>query len=372
MRTLPCLTDMAYELNPDGSYTKTAYNSAYIMLRSWIDSFINESSYPSYATIPKIVIPNEFIGKPSNPSLNIHTYYAIMSLFIQLEAEPKNSSGYTERLQDMNFNKINSYADSSKSLEDYNEETEEFFSRAEYWNVRGHLFDLLTNVNKGTFLSRHERLVDDLCSFLDRENGKYISATYTAIAPETDNEGNIITPPVSKSQIYWDNYQPDTRDRTNTDLLWKINTTLEIIRKDVQDLYYNLIKIVYDYLRLYESITPYMSQGETYISAITKTSIDNSDKSLSEIHKEIQSSGATEELPNQSGFSRYSDMIPITYNFFTKALERRDASKYKNDDDNDVYLRKFYQHEVLKSVDFFNEAVKMRDKVKEFRSRLDI
>lgn len=379
MNTLNCLGDKVYvahtttETEGGETYTTTTYslsgsNSAYNELSSWIASLINEISlegnevsFPSYDRIPKIVVPSSFIGKPSSPSLNLHMYYAIMSLFIQLEAEPHNGE-YTERAEDVNYNLINAYADGTKSFEDYNSSTEEFFKRAEYWNVRGHLYELLPNANDGTFLKRNERLVDDLCSFLDREEAKYISASYKTddYNLNDENDEGSSTRPYSKAEKYWGIHNDDERDRQQ-DLEWKIDETLEVIRKDVQYFYSTLIKFVYDYLRLYEEASKYISSGETFISALQKTSTTKG-KTLSECYERI----------NVAGFQRYSTDLSKAYEYFVRACERRDASKYKNDDENNLYLRKFYQHEVLTDCNFFSRAEEMLEQIKVLRSRLDI
>ena len=369
MNSLECLTDRVYvvttttETDGGETYTTTTYslsgrNSAYNTLSSWLPSLIDETSYPAYDRIPKIVTPSSFIGKPSAPSLNLHMYYAIMSLFIQLEAEPYNGE-YTERAEDVNHNLINAYADGTKSFEDFNPSTEEFFKRAEYWNIRGHLYELLPNVNDGTFIKRNEHLIDDLCSFLDNEEQKYQSATYTT-DDYNSNDENAATRPYSKAEKYWGEHDADRRDRQK-DIEWKINETLEVIRQDVQYFYYTLIKFVYDYLRLYEEASRYISSGETFISALQKTSVSK-DKTLSECYERI----------NVRGFQRYSSELSKAYEYFVKACERRDASKYKNDDENNLYLRKFYQYEVLKDCNFFSRAEQLLEQIKVLRQRLDI
>lgn len=366
MNTLNCLNDKVYVAHTSEdeetgttvtTYSLSGRNSAYNKLSSWMSSLINETSFPTYDKIPKIVVPSSFIGKPSNPSLNLHMYYAIMSLFIQLEAEPYNGE-YTERAEDVNYNLINAYADGTKSFEDYNSSTEEFFKRAEYWNIRGHLYELLPNANDGTFLKRNENLVDDLCLFLDREETKYMSARYKT-DDYNSNDENPSTP-YSKAEKYWGVHNDDKRDRQQ-DLEWKIDETLEVIRKDVQHFYSTLIKFVYDYLRLYEEASRYISSGETFISALQKTSTTKG-KTLSECYERI----------NVVGFQRYSTDLSKAYEYFVRACERRDASKYKNDDENNLYLRKFYQHEVLRDCNFFSRAEEMLEQIKVLRNRLDI
>ena len=365
LTSLNCLKDKVYVVetseDTDGAiittYSLSGSNSAYTLLNSWCSSFINETSYPEYDRIPKIVIPNANIGKPSSPSLNLHMYYAIMSLFIQLEAEPFNGE-YTEREEDVNYNLINAYADGTKSFEDYNSFTEEFFKRAEYWNIRGHLFEILENAHEGTFIKRLDRLVDNLCSFLDNEEIKYNSAEFTTDDYNSNDEN--ATRPYSKAEKYWSYHNADKRNRMN-DLNWKIDNTIELIRQDVQTFYYTLIKLVYDYLRLYEEASRYISSGETFISALQKTSTEPN-KSLGDVYAKI----------NVNGFSRYSSELSTVYNYFTKALEARDRSKYKDDDENNIYLRKYYQYEVLKDCRFFERSVTLLNQVQALRTSLDI
>lgn len=533
LNNLKCLTDKVYvshtsedeEGNEVTTYTLSGRNLAYNELSPWLPSLINETGYPAYDIIPQIIEPDSFIGKPSVPSLNLHMYYAIMSLFIQLEAAPKNGeyavkasnyksrstiastradesnelanyyserideyaklakdyttesncfleksidfflqgqecranidlytsyiksglnsngveltkdekieyenliatntekelyynlksdeymllaehsaikaeecvnqsveyttleeerlkvskeysefsvtytelaqdfeerSGFTERTEDVNYNLINAYADGTKSFEDYNPLTEEFFKRAEYWNIRGHLYEILEKAHEGTFIKRHESLVDALCSFLDNEELKYNSAKFVTDDYNSNNENS--PRPYSKAEKYWGSHSQDTRKRLN-DLTGKIDNTIEVIRQDVQFFYYTLIKLVYDYLRLYEEVAQYIS-GETFISALQKTSTEPN-KSLGDVYAKI----------NVNGFRRYSSDLSKVYGYFTKAIKARDESKYKDDDENNIYLRKYYQYEVLKDCRFFERSEDLLKQVQALRANLDI
>ena len=54
--------------------------------------------------------------------------------------------------EDMNFNLLNSYAAASQSFQKYNQDTEEFEDRPEYWFTRGCWYDMLPMCTKGEYL----------------------------------------------------------------------------------------------------------------------------------------------------------------------------------------------------------------------------
>lgn len=491
---LTCLKDLIYEEviteDEEGGttieYTLTGRNVAYNTINKWMNTLINENSYPSYDVIPRIITPSSI--DTSTTSLNLYMYYTIMSLFIQLEAEPlsgeaaqksiaykrdsenfinqsaecvnqseskraeaedkrklaeskrksseskrtsadskrdaANSSsteeqanalnkeankldkeadkleeeadkldreaisliseanvlttksemcksnaqlydekakdyeekaGFTERAEDVNYNLINGYADSSKSYEDYKPSTQTFYKRAEYWNVRGHLYELLVGANDGDFIERSRYLVEKLCSFLDKEELLYKASPLKSDEYSSDDsdDGQTVSRPLTKAEKYW-NQRIDV-------LRTEINNTLQVIWNDVSYFHTTLVTLVYNYLRLYESTMEYISKGETFISALQKTSTEPN-KSLGQSFDKI---GAR-------GFQRYSEGLSKAYDYFVKARQRRDSSKYKDDDDNNIYLRKYYQHEVLTDCNFFTKSEEFLNKVKELRSKLDI
>jgi hypothetical protein len=480
LNRLTCLKDLIYEEvvseDEDGAttteYTLTGKNVAYTAISEWLPILINESSYPPYDVIPRIITPSSI--DTSTTSLNLYMYYTIMSLFIQLEAEPlsgeaaqksiaykrdsetfinqsvecvnqseskradaesnrtkaeskraaakksnteeqanklnkeadeldkkayeldkeadeldresilliseanvlttksemcksnaqlyeekakdyEEKAGFTERAEDVNYNLINGYADSSKSYEDYKSSTQEFYKRAEYWNVRGHLYELLVGANDGDFIERSRYLVEKLCSFLDKEELLYKASTLKSdvYTPNSNDSGGTVSRPETKVEKYW---------KTRIDALrTEINNTLQVIWNDVSYFHTTLVPLVYNYLRLYESTMEYISKGETFISALQKTSTEPN-KSL----------GQSFDKVGARGFQRYSEGLSRAYDYFVKARQRRDSSKYKDNDDNNIYLRKYYQHEVLTACNFFSKSEEFLNKVKDLRSRLDI
>ena len=361
---LTCLKDLIYETiiveNEDDDtttveYTLTGRNDAYKLITKWMNILINESSFPAYDKIPLIKTPSSI--NTTSTSLNLYTYYTIMSLFIQLEAQPWNGE-YTERAEDVNYNLINGYADASKSFEDYNSLTQEFYKRAEYWNVRGHLYEMLAGANEGDFIERRRHLAEQLCNFLDKEEKLYKASplqsdSFSKSNNDDDDEGSTTSRPITKAEKYW-------AERLGV-LSEEINKTLQLIWNDVSDFHTTLVPLVYRYLRLYENATEYISKGDTFISALQKTSTQPN-KSLGESFDRV----------GVNGFKKYSSGLSKAYEYFVKAKQRRDKSKYKDDDDNNLYLRKYYQHEVLTDHDFFSKAVEFLNTVTALRNRLDI
>ena len=359
LNRLTCLKDLIYEtvtfVDEEGmtitEYTLTGRNDAYKAINKWLPILINESSYPAYDRIPLITTPTSI---NTSVSLNLYMYYTIMSLFIQLEAQPWNGE-YTERAEDVNYNLINGYADSSKSYEDYKSSTQEFYKRAEYWNVRGHLYELLVGANDGDFIERNRYLVEKLCSFLDNEENLYKSSPLKSdvYSSNDSDDGQTSSRPLTKAEKYWN----ERIDALNTE----INNSLQVIWNDVSYFHTTLVTLVYNYLRLYESTMEYILKGETFISALQKTSTEPN-KSL----------GQSFDKVGVKGFKRYSEGLSKAYDYFVKARQKRDVSKYKDDDDNNIYLRKYYQHEVLTDCNFFTKSEEFLNKVKELRSKLDI
>ena len=359
LNRLTCLKDLIYEevVTEDNEgmttteYTLTGRNVAYNTINRWLPILINESSYPAYDRIPLITTPTSI---STSVSLNLYMYYTIMSLFIQLEAQPWNGE-YTERADEVNYNLINGYADASKSYEDYKSSTQEFYKRAEYWNVRGHLYELLVGANDGDFIERSRYLVEKLCSFLDNEELLYKSSPLKSdvYSSNSNDSGGTSSRPLTKAEKYW-NQRIDI-------LRTEINKSLQVIWNDVSYFHTTLVTLVYNYLRLYESTMEYISKGETFISALQKTSTEPN-KSL----------GQSFDKVGVRGFQRYSEGLSTAYDYFVKALQRRASSKYKDNDDNNIYLRKYYQHEVLTACNFFSKSEEFLNTVKHLRSRLDI
>ena len=366
LNRLTCLKDLIYEINTDEfgntiGYSLTGTNAAYNAINIWLPILINESSYPAYDVIPRFITPSSM--DTSSTSLNLYIYYTIMSLFIQLEAKPYDTprsnypivmyEDYTERAEDVNYNLINGYADASKSYEDYKSSTQEFYKRAEYWYVRGHLYELLVGANNGDFLERNRYLVEKLCAFLDNEEGLYKASPLKSDVLQSNEDDLPMTRPLTKAEKYWNERIDALRN--------EINKSLQIIWNDVSYFHTTLVTFVYNYLRLYESTTEYISKGETFISALQKTSTEPN-KSL----------GVSFDKVNVTGLKRYSEGLSKAYEYFVKARQRRDASKYKDDDDNNTYLRKYYQHEVLTDCNFFSKSVEFLNNIKSFRYKLDI
>ena len=210
----------------------------------------------------------------------------------------------------------------------------------------------MVRANEGTFIERRRTLVEQLCQFLDREEIRYKESPLKSDVLQSNDEGTQERP-LTKAEKYWN-------ERINV-LETEINKSLQILYDDVSYFHTTLVSLVYKYLRLYESTTEFISKGETFISAIQKTST-HPNKSLGESFDKI----------GIMGFKRYSEGLSKAYEYFEKARHRRDNSKYKEDDDNNIYLRKYYQHEVLTDNNFFSKAVKFLNTVTTLRTTLDI
>lgn len=317
-----------------------ADNEGYLYMLDWIGYIVSKpESYPSFDKIPQIVGGGNV---SRSHTLNQWIYFSIMSLFIQLEAQPWNGS-FTTRTEDLNFNLINGYADASKSFEDFNEEDETFFQRSEYWNVRGHLFELLPNAHEGTFLRKEEGLIDSFCSYLDALERRYGEFRV----------GTFFECPKSKAEEFWNEYFDELKS--------EVDKTLGAFVEAVNYFHNALVSLIYDYLRLYERVSVHITRGDSFISAETKTSTAPG-KCLGDHHAKMGS----------SGFGFYSQGLGVVYDMYLSAKARRDKSKYAEDDEYDLYLRKFYTYEVLKRERFFETAVSLLREVESFRLKLDV
>ena len=331
-------------------------NKAYDALNVWTSKFYPVEPVMDIKKIPIITsstISSDAVATYGNMFYGV--FYACVSLFIELDIDNKNY-----RYEDVNYDIINGYADSSKSLEDYNPTTQEFFKRAEYWNVRGHLYELLADVESG-FYKKYNDKFNDLVSYIDTKqreferthNGKRVTSTTPCEESASKSESNRIT---SYAETFW-----NTGSNYST-LVKKINAVFSPLQEDVNKFHKQLIGIVFEYIDIYNEISPWLSKGDTFVAALQKTSSSET-TCLADPFAKVNSAGS---------FSRYSrGSMDFIYPFFVRAKAERDASKYKDIDDYNIYLRKYLTYKVLQHFNFFPNAVNLERRIKALRSELN-
>ena len=347
-----------------GSYYPAVRNRAYQALNAWSNKFYPSSPVTNIKSLPIIKCTGgngsyslTSDGSPYTNPLTKHgnmfyvVYYACMSLFIELDVDDKDY-----RYEDVNYSIINGYADSSKSLEDYNPSTQDFFKRAEYWNIRGGLYELLASVETG-FYTKYISKFNDLISYIDNTQRDY-EATHNGerVKGSTPCSESGSTRTVSHAETFW------TNDRIRS-LNSKIEAVFNALEKDVNTLHTQLIGIVFEYIDNYNKMSAWLSKGDTFVSALQKTST-GVDTCLADTFSKVNAAGS---------FSRYSGgSMDFIYNLFVQSKQQRDASKYKDDDEHNIFLRKYLVYNVLKHFDFYPTAIKIDNTLKELRNTLNI
>lgn len=348
-----------------GSYYPAVRNKAFNALNAWTTKFYPESPNTDIKTLP-IIKASGSNGRYSltsdgvsytNP-LSMHknmfyvVYYACMSLFIELDVDDKSY-----RYEDVNYSIINGYADSSKSLEDYNPSTQEFYKRAEYWNIRGQLYELLAGVESG-FYTKYISKFNDLISYIDTKQREFETThNKKRVTGSTSCSESGSSRTVSYAETFW-----NTGNNYST-LVSKIENVFDALEEDVNKLHIQLIGIVAEYIDNYNRMSAWLSKGDTFVSALQKTSTGEN-TCLADTFAKVNSAGS---------FSRYSNgSMDFIYNLFVLSKEQRDASKYKNEDEHNIYLRKYLIYNVLKHFDFYSTAVKIDTTLKGLRTSLNI
>ena len=335
-----------------GTYYQAHRNKAYDALNAWTSKFYPVKPVTDIKEIPIIkssIISSDAITSYGNMFYAV--FYACMSLFIELDVDDVNY-----RYEDVNYSIINGYADSSKSLEDYNSTTQDFFKRAEYWNVRGHLYELLADAESG-FYKKYNDKFNDLVSYIDTKQSEFVrthnNKRVTGSTPCKETGSSRTT---SYAETFWNigsNYST---------LVNKINAVFVALEEDVNKLHKELIGIVFEYIDNYNRISAWLSKGDTFVAALQKTSTSET-TCLADTFAKVNSAGS---------FSRYSkDSMDFIYPLFVQAKAERDASKYKDIDDYNIYLRKYLTYKVLQSFNFFPNAVNLERRIKTLRSELN-
>lgn len=335
-----------------GTYYQAKRNEAYNALNAWTSKFYPVKPVTDIKQIP--IIKSNAISSDaviSYGNMFYAVFYACMSLFIELDVDDVNY-----RYEDVNYSIINGYADSSKSLEDYNSTTQEFFKRAEYWNVRGHLYELLADVESG-FYKKYNDKFNDLVSYIDAKQSEFVRThNNKRVTGSTPCKESGSTRTTSYAETFW-----NTGSNLST-LKAKIKNAFEDLEKDVNKLHEQLIGIVFNYIDIYNEISPWLSKGDTFVAALQKTST-NETTCLADTFAKVNSAGS---------FSRYSSgSMDVIYPLFVQAKAERDASKYKDIDDYNIYLRKYLTYKVLHHFNFFPTAVNLERRIKTLRSELN-
>ena len=335
-----------------GTYYQAHRNKAYNALNAWTSKFYPTSPVTNIKQIPIIksnAISSDAVSSYGNMFYAV--FYACISLFIELDVDDIDY-----RYEDVNYSIINGYADSSKSLEDYNPTTQEFFKRAEYWNVRGHLYELLADAESG-FYKKYNDKFNDLVSYIDAKQSEFVRThNNKRVTGSTPCEESGSSRTTSYAETFW-----NTGSNYST-LVNKINAVFPALNEDVNKLHKQLIGIVFEYISIYDKISAWLSKGDTFVAALQKTSTSET-TCLADTFVKVNSAGS---------FSRYSKgSMDFRYPLFVQAKAERDASKYKDIDDYNIYLRKYLTYKVLHHFNFFPNAVNLERRMKALRSELN-
>lgn len=88
--------------------------------------------------------------------------------------------------EDLNYNIINAYAEGSKSFKYYNQKTQEFEERPEYFWTRGNYYDMLPMCTDGKYLLSYKSTIENACLILEKYKNKFY--TYRCSIISNDNE----------------------------------------------------------------------------------------------------------------------------------------------------------------------------------------
>lgn len=352
------------ETTVSGTYYRAHRNKAYQYMNAWSNKFYPSAPVLDIKQLPIIKSVVNGNGRYTlysdgsaytNP-LTKHgnmfyvVFYACMSLFIEMDVEDKDY-----RYEDVNYSIINGYADSSKSLEDYKTTEQEFYKRAEYWNVRGYLYELLADVET-CFYERYNAKFNDLMSYIDTKQREFESShngkKVTGSTPCSETGSTRTT---SYAETFW-----NTGSNYAT-LVSKVDAVFDGLESDVNRFHTQLLGIVGEYIDVYNKMSKWLSKGDTFISALQKTSYEPN-SCLANTFDKVNTAGS---------FSRYSKgSMDFIYDLFLEAKAMRDASKYKDIDDYNIYLRKYMTYVILKEFKFYEVSVRLERAIAELRRSL--
>lgn len=272
---------------------------------------------------------------------------SINSLLVKLFTDMNVDDG-GEPYEGDNFLAINAYADGSKSFELYNRNTEEFEKKADYWFVRGHLYEMIPKLMLGDYLNMNIGKyagIKAYCNSIKTYCGE-VQNDYTKWS-----EGNTTTPSVSG---FWTDKE---LDKLETVCYYLYNITNYFVYTTISD----IDTLITNYMTLYETASTAISSGENFISAQTKTSTD-AGLCLGDVFDAI----------GQDNFNMLCVPIGIAYSKFKEAEKIRDESHYADIDDSNMYLRKILLSYCLEEIDFFNTAKTYLNTIVTYRNTLKI
>lgn len=265
-------------------------------------------------------------------------FNALNSLFVDPDDDNKTP--------DTNFIIINGYADGSRSLEYYDIESEEFSEKADYWYVRGNLYDMLPKANEGLYIYKYQNNIKNIVQICNKYNVLYKDY------PEPPVSGDDLSLSPSKIELFWDEYYIEFKNTVSNE----INNLLSEKNK-----FSELVDFIRDYKNTFESVSSWLSKGDAFVSALQKTSTQPG-SCLADSFSNI----------NIDGFKLYSEAYSLLYSLYIFSKEERDASSYSKKDDTNMYLRKIFNSEILIHFDYFNKSVQHLNWIKEFRKYYNI
>lgn len=254
------------------------------------------------------------------------------------------------KLENVNFNTINGYADGSKSFEYYDMATQEFSEMPEYFWTRGNLYDMLPKVEEGDYLGKYIASVSEIVGICETWQKKY--DTHPDPTPSIDNDGNTIS--ISKVKDFW------STEGYLTSFTNEIDSRLEQVQF-VYDKFIEAKTYAIAYMDLFYDATDAVGCVDNFIAALNKT-VNGPGTRLSNSFAKF---GAV-------GFGNYSTSMSTAYTLFLNATDVRDNSKWAADDEYDMYLRKIAQSMALVKIDYFNSAKKYFNKFKQIREDLNV
>ena len=304
-----------------------------------------------------------------------------------------------------NYILINGYGDGSKTFENYDIQTQEFSKDANFWFTRGHMYDMLTKVKEGSFLFKR---LDGYPSSLI-EDIEFIIKTAKTVNTDSNyfDNNSITTNNVIRSETIFGGYDSDgyeiyitiyyagsTKLKLACDrLIQNCNlnyldtfsytvTSIEdssgfktITKPCLRGKTNSLISIVQNYMDLYATYIEWVSVADTFVSALTKTSIE-----------ENKCLGDTFASLGPEIINRFSYGLGDVYRVFQRALEIRNSSKYKDDDKSNMKLGKICSSLILNSSmsglkkyafidgddNYFNKAKELHNSILEYRNFYEI
>lgn len=351
------------------------------------------------------VIYKSFINDNSSPVNNVieileKLIIAIDNTYRYLFVDPTyvDDNGVVLK-NNTNYQIINGYADGTKSFDNYNIETQEFLKDANFWFARGNMYEMLTKVKDGGYLYKRlngypASLIEDIEYLLevskdlnseDPKSDEYYSKpgehqiehSETVVEGTDSNENPLLkTYYYAKARDLVDACER-VQNNCNTNYLstysYQISTSegMKTITRDcLKGKTNSLIQIVNDFIDIYDTYIGWISSADTFVSALTKTSIG-----------EGTCLGDTYEYLGSDSINRFSYGLGDVYKVFQRALSIRDNSKYKDDDKSNIKLGKICSSLILNSSmsglkndiiidgedNYFNKAKELYNSVLEYR-----